>query len=142
MLSNMDHLGSTTTGGHHPHKAGRPYVTELVNQEISPLIPYAGIILVTSLVVFFLVGSIGFDRFLIPRMYGPIYKQLNFNQRRGFVNHHVAALAKIVMLVVGAYPFFAVVASTATLHTLMPGSKTVTTGDGEAGCSDLHVAFC
>lgn len=128
--------------GHHPHKIGRPYVTELVNQEISSLVPFAGIILVSSLVIFFLVGSLLFGEFLIPRVYGPIYSRLNSNQKRGFVNHHVAAVAKILMLAVGGYPFFAIIAGRSTLQTFMPGSNTVTMGDGEAKILDKIMVLC
>lgn len=131
----MDGLNATSKHiggheGHHQHIHGRPHVTELVNMEISQLAPYAGLILVISLVIFFLVRYYIFEHFLIPKLYGPIYFNLNSNQKRGFVNHHIAALAKIIMLVSGAYPFFAVVASTATLHTPFGSSKHVTLGDG------------
>ena len=134
--------GLAATAGHHSHQVGRPYVTELINQEISPLVPFAGIILVSALVVFFLVGAVGFGEHLIPSVYGPIYSQLNFNQKRGFVNHHVAAVAKIIMLAVGGYPFFAIVAGRATLQTIMPGPMKVTMGDSEAGVLDEIVLLC
>ena len=116
---------------HRDHDHGRPHVTMLINTEISKLAPYAGLILVISLVIFFLVRYYIFEQWLMPKMYGTIYSRLNSNQRRGFVNHHVAAIAKVLMLVVGAYPFFAIVASTATMHTPYAGSKHVTLGDSE-----------
>jgi hypothetical protein len=105
----------------------------LVNEEISQLAPYAGLILTISLIVFFLVRYYIFEGFLLQRFYGDIYTKLDDNRRRGFVNHHVAATAKIIMLVTAAYPFFSVVAGSAkSLHHPFAGSKIVTVGDGES----------
>jgi hypothetical protein len=113
-------------GGH-----GRPHVTKLINEEVSQLAPYAGLILTISLIVFFLVRFYIFEEGvqLLKRRYGKIYLDLNENQRRGFINHHIAATAKIIMLVSAAYPFFAIVAGTARLQDHFAGSKTVTLGD-------------
>jgi hypothetical protein len=109
---------------------GRPHVTKLINEEISQLAPYAGLILTISLVVFFLVRYYIFEKFLLQWRYGDTYLKLNENQRRGFINHHIAATAKIIMLACAAYPFFAIVAGNSRLQDHFAGSKTVTLGDG------------
>ncbi|KAH7385862.1 hypothetical protein BKA66DRAFT_77351 [Pyrenochaeta sp. MPI-SDFR-AT-0127] len=129
----MESLNTTTSKplGHlgHDHAHGRPHVTKLINEEVSQLAPYAGLILTISIVIYFLARYYVFEGFLLRRFYGKIYLDLNDNQRRGFINHHVAATAKIIMLVSAAYPFLAVVAGSATLHTPYAGSKIVTLGD-------------
>jgi hypothetical protein len=110
----------------------RPVVTLMRSQEISKLVPYSGLILTVSLVVFFLVRYYFFENFLLPRFYGDIYTKLDDNRKRGFINHHVAAAAKIIMLITGAYPFFSVLAGSAPrLSQSFAGSKIVTLGDGE-----------
>jgi hypothetical protein len=109
---------------------GRPKVTMVVNEEISMLAPLAGLILTISLVIIFLVRYYIFEGFLLKRFYGDTFTKLDDNRRRGFINHHVAATAKIVMLLSAAYPFFSVVAG-ASLHHPFAGSKVVTLGDGK-----------
>lgn len=108
----------------------RPHVTKLINEEISQLAPFSGLILTLSLVIFFLVRYYIFETFLLRRCYGNKYLQLPDVQRRGFINHHIAATAKIVMLVSAAYPFFSVLFGTASVHHAFAGSRVVTLGDG------------
>jgi hypothetical protein len=117
---------------HHDHSDlhGRPHVTMLLNEEISQLAPYSGLILTISLVIYFLVRYYIFEGFLLTRIYGDTYTNLDDNRRRGFINHHVAATAKIIMVSVAAYPFFAVIAGKASLHTTFSKSGIVTFGDG------------
>lgn len=102
----------------------------VVNEEISELAPFSGLILTISLIIFFLVRYYIFEGFLLERFYGEIFTKLDDNRRRGFINHHVAATAKIVMLISAAYPFFSVVAG-ASMHHDFAGSEVVTLGDGE-----------
>ncbi|KAF2030189.1 hypothetical protein EK21DRAFT_112109 [Setomelanomma holmii] len=139
----MDLTNTTKHISHdgHNHVHGRPHVTEIVNEQVSILAPYSGLILTISLVIYFLARYYLFEGFLLRRMYGDTYLKLNDNQRRGFINHHVAASAKIIMLVCAAYPFFAVVASTATLHTPYAGSKIVTLGDVLLVLNQVFVAM-
>jgi hypothetical protein len=117
-------------GHHHTYKSGRPRVTMIVNEEISELAPYAGLVLTISLIVIFLLRYYIFEGFLLQRFYGDTFTKLDDNRRRGFINHHVAATCKIVVLFGGAYPFFAVLAG-ASLHRPFAGSNVVTLGDGE-----------
>jgi hypothetical protein len=116
---------------HHNHPDyDHPHVVDLVNEAVSSLAPFSALILTVILVVFFLVRYYLFESFLMSKCYGDKYSNLNEVNRRGFVNHHIAGLAKIIMLVVGAYPFIDVAFGTARLHSPFAGSKTVTLGDG------------
>jgi hypothetical protein len=85
---------------------------------------------VISLVIFFLVRYYFFEGFFLNRLYGDTYRKLNDNRRRGFINHHVAATAKFVMLLSAGPPFFMILAGKANLQTPLAGSKTVKFGDG------------
>ena len=107
-----------------------PHVADLVNEAISQLAPFAALILTVILVIFFLVRYYLFESFLMRKCYGSKYLNLNEVNRRGFVNHHIAGMTKIIMAAVGAYPFIDVTFGTAGVHTPYAGSKTVTLGDG------------
>jgi hypothetical protein len=113
------------------HRTGPPKVTLVVNEEISKLAAFSGLILTVSAIVFFLIKYYIFEGFLLERFYGDTYTKLDENRRRGFLNHHVAATAKIVMFVCGAYPFFTVLITGASMRSPFAGSKVVTLGDGE-----------
>jgi hypothetical protein len=117
-------------GHHHTYKSGRPKVTMIVNEEISELAPFAGLVLTISLIVIFLMRYYIFEGFLLQRFYGDTFTNLDDNRRRGFINHHVVATCKIVVLFSGAYPFFAVLAGK-SLHHAFAGSNVVTLGDGK-----------
>lgn len=117
---------------HHHHHGGYGGLKQLVNEEVSQLAPYAGMILTVILVIYFLVRYYVFEKFLLRRMHGDVYDKLNDNQRRGFINHHIAACAKILMLSSLSYPFFSILAGKAAVHTLVAGSKVVTYGDSKA----------
>jgi Na+-driven multidrug efflux pump len=92
----------------------------LVNEEVSELAAFSGLIITISCVIFFLVKYYIFEGFLLEHFYGDTYTKL----------HHVAATAKIVMLISAAYPFFSILAG-ASMHHSFAGSKVVTFGDGE-----------
>ena len=119
---------------HHHHRLeDRPHVTRIINEEVSKLAPFAGIIVTISLVVFFLVRFYVLEKFLLARCYGQTYRKLNEDQRRAFVNHHIGAAAKAFMLIAAAYPFFSVLAGPARVSSPFAGSATVTLGDGAFG---------
>ncbi|USP74127.1 hypothetical protein yc1106_01401 [Curvularia clavata] len=115
--------------GHHHGRNRGPRVTQVVNEEISKLAPYAGIILTVILVVFFLVRYYVFEKFLLRKIYKSTFTNLDEVKRRGFINHHIAATAKIIMLVVAGYPFLAVVFGKDTVRSPFGSSKVVTMGD-------------
>ncbi|KAH7380560.1 hypothetical protein DE146DRAFT_302984 [Phaeosphaeria sp. MPI-PUGE-AT-0046c] len=126
MSSSMGNQGSH---GHHLHHGGSKGVAQVVNEEVSQLAPYAGIILTVILVIYFFVRYYIFEKYLLKRIHGDVFEKLNDNQRRGFINHHIAAIAKIIMLGSAAYPFFSILAGKASVHTPVGKSKIVTYGD-------------
>jgi len=119
----------------------KPHVAELVNAPISQLAPYSGIILTVTLVIYFLIRFYIFEAFLMQKIYGETYKKLNDVNRRGFVNHHIAGMAKIIMLVTAAYPFISVAFGKGHMHTKFAGSGVVTLGDMLVVVSQLFIAM-
>ncbi|KAJ6625976.1 hypothetical protein B0H10DRAFT_567890 [Mycena sp. CBHHK59/15] len=95
---------------------------------ISKLSPYCGLILCIVLIVFFLIKFYVLELFLLRRLYGSKYTNLDEINRRGFVNHHIAGGTKIVILFIAVYPFISVAFLTAGFHTPLAHS-TVTMGD-------------
>jgi hypothetical protein len=80
---------------HHNHPDyDHPHVVDLVNEAVSSLAPFSALILTVILVVFFLVRYYLFESFLMSKCYGDKYSNLNEVNRRGFVNHHIAGLAR------------------------------------------------
>jgi hypothetical protein len=124
------------------HDDDRPYVVDVVNEAVSRLAPFSALILTIIPVIFFLVRYYSFEYFLMQRCYGDKYLNLNEINRRGFVNHHIAGVAKITMTIVGAYPFLDVTFGTATVHTLYGGSQIVTLGDGMISPPRLPIGLC
>lgn len=89
----------------HPHPI--PLGTKQLGP-ISDLAPFSALIISLVLVIFFLVRFYVLEGFLIRRLYGSIYTEMSELNRRGFVNHHIAGVTKVIILVVAAYPFISV----------------------------------
>lgn len=125
------------------HEPGHPHVDRIVNESISILAAYSGLILTICLVVVFMVRFYVFEAFLMRRLYGDKYTSMtNEAVRRGFVNHHVAGLIKLVLLITAAYPFFAVTFGSAVMHSSYDGhGGTVTMGDVLIVCSQLFISM-
>ena len=124
-------MNSTIKHLHPEHRPGHgPRITQTVNEEISKLAPYAGLILTVTLVVFFLVRYYLFENFLLRKIYKSTFTNLDDIKRRGFVNHHIAATAKVIMIITAAYPFLSVLFGKSTVRSSFAGSKIVTKGDG------------
>lgn len=98
-------------------------------ESISKLAPFSGLILCIIFLVYFSVRFYLFEGFLLRRVYGGTYTSMNEGVRRGFVNHHIAGTAKIVILIMAIYPFIDVAFGSATFHTGFAGSTLVTQGD-------------
>lgn len=107
---------------------------------ISWLAPYSALILTIACVVFFALRYWVLERFLLPKCYGPMYNDLSEVNKRGFLNHHIAGGAKILILVVAAYPFVDVAFGHANLHSPFAGSSLVTMGDILIVCTQIFVA--
>ncbi|KAF7585884.1 hypothetical protein BBP40_009935, partial [Aspergillus hancockii] len=101
----------------------------LTLQPISKLAPFSALIISIVLVVLFLIRYYILEGFLIKRLYGPIYTNLTETNRRGFINHHIAGLTKIIILIVAAYPFIAVVIGKSSFHSPYARGSPVTMGD-------------
>ncbi|KAB8233982.1 uncharacterized protein BDW43DRAFT_274762 [Aspergillus alliaceus] len=93
-------------------------------QPISKLAPFSALIISIVLVVLFLVRYYVLEGFLIKRLYGSIYTNLSEVNQRGFINHHIAGITKLLILIVAAYPFIEVVIGKSSFHTpYAPGSQ-------------------
>ena len=96
---------------------------------ISELAPYSALILSIVLVVLFLVRFYILQRFLLEKIHGSIYTQLDDATRRSFLNHYIAGAMKLAILIIALYPFGSVTFGTADFHTpYLPGSR-ITMGD-------------
>lgn len=98
-------------------------------EPISVLAPFSGLIISIALVIFFLIRWYILEGFLIKWAYGSIYTDLDEINRRGFVNHHIAGVTKILILIVAVYPFINVTFCEATFHTRLTKGSPVTMGD-------------
>ncbi|KAJ7725433.1 hypothetical protein DFH07DRAFT_1002660 [Mycena maculata] len=101
---------------------------------ISMLSSYTGLILSVVFLVLFLIKFYILELFLLQKIYGTKYTELDEVNRRGFVNHHIAGAKpstslKITILILAVYPFGAVVFGTAGFHTPFAQGSTVTLGD-------------
>lgn len=98
-------------------------------ESISVLAPFSALIISIILVILFLIRFYVLEAFLIKWLYGPIFTNLSEVNRRGFINHHIAGVTKIIILAMAAYPFLCVTFGKSTFHTPYSGSHTVTMGD-------------
>ena len=96
---------------------------------ISKLAPYSALILSIVLVILFLIRFYILQRFLLEKLHGSKYTQLDDVARRSFLNHYIAGTTKIAILFVGVYPFGAVAFGSAQLFTPYVTGSTVTMGD-------------
>jgi len=96
---------------------------------ISNLAPYSALILSIVLVALFLIRFYILQRFLLEKLYGSMYTDLSDRDQRSFLNHHIAGATKIVILMIGIYPFGSVIFGKANFHTPTVRGSRVTMGD-------------
>ena len=96
---------------------------------ISELAPYSALILSIVLVVLFLIRFYILQRFLLEKLHGSTYTQLDDATRRSFLNHYIAGATKLTILIVALYPFASVTFGTANFHTPYVHGSRVTMGD-------------
>jgi len=108
---------------------------------ISRFAPFTGLILSVVLLTFFLIRFYVLELFLLQKLYGKKYTNLDEINRRGFVNHHIAGTTKILILVVGAYPFFNVAFGKAGFHTPFTAGSQVTMGDILIICAQMLIGM-
>jgi len=63
---------------------------------ISVFAPYSALILSIVLVVLFLIRFYILQRFLLRKLYGSKYTQLNDVEQRSFINHHIAGATNLL----------------------------------------------
>ena len=96
---------------------------------ISFLAPYSALILSVVLVVLFLIRFYILQRFLLEKLHGSKYTQLDDVSRRSFLNHYIAGATKISILLIAVYPFGSVVFGGADFHAPYVHGSIVTMGD-------------
>ncbi|ELR03121.1 hypothetical protein VC83_05684 [Pseudogymnoascus destructans] len=112
------------------HHHGSFHFSEIINQLISDIAPFSGLILTITACVLAIIRLYLLDLVIVPKAYSPqILQSLSNGQRRSFVNHHVAAGTKILLLIVTAYPLLAIFTGHATPHTHFVKGSSTTLGD-------------
>jgi hypothetical protein len=96
---------------------------------ISELAPYSALILSIVLVVLFLIRFYILQLFLLEKIHGSIYTQMDDANRRSFLNHYIAGATKLTILIIALYPFGSVTFGTADFHTPYADGSRVTMGD-------------
>jgi hypothetical protein len=96
---------------------------------ISQLAPYSALILSIVLVVLFLIRFYILQRFLLEKLHGSTYTQMEDANRRSFLNHYIAAATKLTILIIALYPFASVTFGSANFHTPYIQGSRVTMGD-------------
>lgn len=108
---------------------------------ISVLAPFTALIISLVLIIFFLIKFYLLELFLLRKLYGPKYTDLDEIQRRGFVNHHIAGATKIIILIVGVYPFMACAFGTSNFHSPFAHGSIVTMGDILVVCAQMLIGM-
>lgn len=98
-------------------------------QPISILAPFSALIISIALIVFFCIRFYILEGFLIKRLYGSTYLNLNETDKRGFINHHIAGATKILILILAAYPFITVTFGNSDFHSPIVHDSPVKMGD-------------
>jgi hypothetical protein len=110
-------------------------------QRISDLVPFSGLVISIALIVLFLIRYYILEGFLIKRLYGAIYTELDERNRCGFINHHIAGFTKIAILIVAAYPFVVITCGNATFHKPYAPGSIVTLGDVIVVAAQILIAM-
>ena len=126
---------------HTVHATGDEHIRHVPLTSLSKLSPYSALTLSIVLVVLFLVKQYIIEAFLLKRLYGSRYTQLNEINRRGFVNHHIAGATKLIILVAAVYPFINVAFRYAVLNDPYARGSEVTLGDVLVVCTQVLVGM-
>jgi hypothetical protein len=105
------------------------HIRNLPVASISEVTPYSALILSIVLVVLFFIRFYILQRFLLEKLHGSIYAQMDEITRRSFINHYIAAATKLTILVIAIYPFGSVTFGSAYYHTPYVHESRVTMGD-------------
>ncbi|KAL9063479.1 MAG: hypothetical protein Q9161_009442 [Pseudevernia consocians] len=126
---------------HAVHLPGDEHIKHVPLTALSKLSPYSALTLSIVLVVLFLLKQYIIEAFLLKRLYGSKYTQLDDTNRRGFVNHHIAGATKLIILVVAVYPFINVAFRYAVLNDPYARGSKVTLGDVLVVCTQILVGM-
>lgn len=110
-------------------------------QPISVLAPFSALIISVAFVILFLIRYYILEGFLIQWLYGSIYIDMSDNNRRGFINHHIAGITKIIIWILAAYPFIDVTFRNANFHTPFIAGSLVKMGDILIVAAQLLIAM-
>ena len=106
-----------------------PHIKNTPIAPISDLAPYSALILSIVLVILFLIRFYILQRFLLERLHGSTYTQMDDLTRRSFLNNYIAGATKIAILIIALYPFASVAFGTATFSTPYIHGSSVKMGD-------------
>jgi hypothetical protein len=97
---------------------------------LSYLAPYAGLILTVVTITVALARFYLLQNVILPRAYSSkTLDRMSSPQRRSFINHHMAASLKVVLLAIAIYPLFAILAGKALPSSPLSLGSKVTAGD-------------
>ena len=137
------HRPTTTMFDYDPHIHAHPdeHIRHVPLASLSKLSPYSALTLSVVLVILFLIKQFLIEAFLLKRLYGSRYTELNEVNRRGFVNHHIAGATKLIILVAAVYPFINVAFRYAVLNDPYARGSEVTLGDVLVVCTQILVGM-
>lgn len=114
----------------HHHHVGHPAFEHLVNSMVSDVALFGALVMTITAVILAFVRIYLLDNFLLGTVYRSVPREsLNDTQRRSFINHHVAAVLKILCIALAGYPLLRILTTGTSPHTpFAPGTR-VTLGD-------------
>jgi len=112
-----------------PHDGVGDRIRHSPISSISNFARYSALILSIVLVVLFLIRFYILQRFLLEKLHGSKYTRLNDVERRSFLNHYIAGVTKIAILIIGVYPFGSVAFGGAGFYAPYVRGSRVTMGD-------------
>ncbi|KAF2877819.1 hypothetical protein BDV95DRAFT_480274 [Massariosphaeria phaeospora] len=110
-----------------PHKYPLKIET-LENGPVSHFVSTFGLLMAITLTVYTLIRIL-FEAILIPRWYPTHVSQLDQNRLRGFINHQMALLAKIIAFAISIYPFVSIIFGPGDFDTRWNKNGKATFGD-------------
>lgn len=117
-------------GDSHHHHGPHPPAFANINELISKIAPFSGLILTITACVFAVIRLYGVENLILRHVYSSqATKGITEAQRRSFINHHMAAGSKLVLLVVCAYPLLDILIGHGTPHTPYAPGAAATLGD-------------
>jgi hypothetical protein len=105
------------------------HIKNLPVTSISRLVPHSALILSIVLIVLFFIRYYILQRFLLEKLHGSKYTQMDDKTRRSFLNHYIAGATNLTIVIIAIYPFGSVTFGTAYYHTPYVHNSTVTMGD-------------